>query len=199
MFDIHYRRPNGTQDRVGAESQEELGKLISSLSKDTCTVLFIQAHAEGWDVPVLTNEVTPAEQAEPAVPFSMVLEEYTGKRAVALDGLKIVDGVKPRYDLIPALAELEIAKAFTIGAAKYDAGVEDVQNWMHPSRTHRMMYSASQRHQTSRRLGEKVDSDTNRQHLALAIVDLMMMLEADLRGWADKDNFDPHCTKRPGV
>ncbi len=140
------------------------------------------------------------EDAKPKLPeFSVLVPEYTGARAVQLDGLKKADGIKVRFDLVPALAEFEIARIFTIGAMKYDADQEDVQNWMHPSRTHRMMYSASRRHLESRRLGEIVDKDMNCHHLAASIVDQMMILEADLRGWTDKDNFDPACLKRPGV
>lgn len=137
---------------------------------------------------------------KPKLPeFSVLVPEYTGARAVQLDGLKKADGIKVRFDLVPALAEFEIARIFTIGAMKYDADQEDVQNWMHPSRTHRMMYSASRRHLESRRLGEIIDKDMNCHHLAASIVDQMMILEADLRGWTDKDNFDPACLKRPGV
>lgn len=171
-------------------SASELPGFIAQLTAEGCTLLKVAQ----MDLQV------GAAQARPApVEFSMLVGEYEGNRALELDGLKKVDGIKPRYDLIPALAELEIAKIFTIGAMKYDAGHEDVQNWMHPSRTHRMMFSASRRHQESRRLGELVDADMKCHHLAAAIVDLMMILEADLRGWTDKDNFDPQCLKRPGV
>lgn len=171
-------------------SVDELPSFLAQLSSEGCTVLKVAR---------MDLQVTASEPQPTAVAFSMLLEEYTGKRAETLDGLKRVDGIKPRYDLIPALAELEVAKIFTIGAMKYDADHEDVQNWMHPSRTHRMMFSAARRHQESRRLGELIDPDTQRHHLAAAIVDLMMILEADLRGWTDKDNFDPMCLKRPGV
>lgn len=143
-----------------------------------------------------------AGSATKGLSFSMLAPEYHGERSVALDGLKKSDGVKVRYDLIPALAELEIAKVMTIGAMKYDAEREDVQNWMHPSRTHRMMFSASRRHQEARRMGEILDSGpgaTGCHHLAAAIVDLLLILEADLRGWSDKDNLDPLCLNRPGV
>lgn len=174
----------------------------TSCSANELPFLIAQLAAKGGTLLKVTQmdlQVAEAAQAPGPVPFSMLLGEYTGKRADSLDGLKRVDGIKPRYDLIPALAELEIAKIFTIGAMKYDAGHEDVQNWMHPSRTHRMMFSASRRHQEARRLGELVDEDMKCHHLAAAIVDLMMILEADLRGWTDKDNFDPQCLKRPGT
>ena len=166
----------------------------------------MEAYAEsvGQQVAALVSEgltiVSVLRQEVPALPeFSVLVPEYTGARAVQLDGLKKADGIKVRFDLVPALAELEIARIFTIGAMKYDADQEDVQNWMHPSRTHRMMYSASRRHLESRRLGEIFDKDMNCHHLAASIVDQMMILEADLRGWTDKDNFDPACLKRPGV
>lgn len=172
--------------------QADLGELIKTLTEDGKTVVSVrpmQNATEKAEPPVLL----------PYVPHDVVLEEYTGPRAVQLDGLKKLDGVKARYDLIPQLAELEVAKCFTMGAEKYDADHEDVQNWMHPSRTHRMMYSAARRHLGSRMLGEKTDKQSGRQHLALAITDLFMILEADLRGWTDKDNIDPLCLKRPGV
>lgn len=169
-------------------SQDDLGELIKTLTEDGKTVVSVR--------PLIGDlEKAPLDY----VPHDVVLEEYTGPRAVQLDGLKKLDGIKARYDLIPQLAELEVAKCFTMGAEKYDASHEDVQNWMHPSRTHRMMYSAARRHLTSRMLGEKTDAQSGRQHLALCITDLFMMLEADLRGWSDKDNLDPLCLKRPGV
>lgn len=158
----------------------------------------VNQHMEdGHTVVSVDRADLPSPSALPE--FSVLVPEYTGARAVQLDGLKKADGVKVRFDLIPAMAELEIARIFTIGAMKYDADQEDVQNWMHPSRTHRMMYSASRRHLESRRLGEIYDADMKCHHLAASIVDQMMMLEADLRGWTDKDNFDPACLKRPGV
>lgn len=128
----------------------------------------------------------------------MEVPAYEGPRSEAFDGGK-VDAVKARYDLVPELAMLEVTKALTIGAEKYDNGELDVQGWMHPNRTHRMLFSAERRHTTSRRLGEKVDRNTKCQHLALSIVNLLFILEADLRGWDEKDDFDPHCLKRPGV
>lgn len=154
----------------------------------------------GEGMTIVSVQRADAPKPEPKLPeFSVLVPEYTGARAVQLDGLKKADGVKVRFDLVPALAEFEIARIFTIGAMKYDADQEDVQNWMHPSRTHRMMYSASRRHLESRRLGEIYDADMKCHHLAASIVDQMMILEADLRGWTDKDNFDAACLKRPGV
>lgn len=188
-YSIQYLDQAGMPARFAC-SAEELPETLQGLLVNGGTVLQVTQQD-------LQREFSPSHPA--SIPFSMLLEEYQGKRALELDGLKRVDGIKPRYDLIPALAELEIAKILTIGAMKYDADQEDVQNWMHPSRTHRMMFSASRRHQESRRMGELIDPDTNRHHLAAAIVDLMMILEADLRGWLDKDNFDPLCLKRPGV
>lgn len=130
---------------------------------------------------------------------------YDGPVAECQDGLKRAKAPRVRYDLMPAMAELEIVKALSMGAAKYDAGKEDTQGWQHPSRTHRMLYSAARRHLEARRHGELTDGEpgnlipgqTGLQHLALAIVNLIFILEADLRGWTDKDNFDPLGLNRP--
>ncbi len=130
---------------------------------------------------------------------------YDGPVAECQDGLKRAKAPRVRYDLMPTMAELEIVKALSMGAAKYDAGKEDTQGWQHPSRTHRMLYSAARRHLEARRHGELTDGEpgnlipgqTGLHHLALAIVNLIFILEADLRGWTDKDNFDPLGLNRP--
>lgn len=187
VYTITYHSFAGDHRRLDV-TPEQLAPNMDSLIGEGMTI-----------VSVLRADTAEVEKAAVLPEFSVLVPEYTGARAVQLDGLKKVDGIKVRFDLIPALAELEIARIFTIGAMKYDADQEDVQNWMHPSRTHRTMYSASRRHLESRRLGEIFDADMKCHHLAASIVDQMMMLEADLRGWTDKDNFDPACLKRPGV
>lgn len=132
-----------------------------------------------------------------AVPHSLVMPPYEGPRAESgQDGVKF-SGHKVRFDLMPPLAEIEVLKALTLGTDKYDKGVLDVQNWMSDKITHRDNYSAARRHMQSYRLGEKIDPEDGLPHLAKAVVNLLMMLEADLRGWTAKDNLDPHCLKRP--
>lgn len=132
-----------------------------------------------------------------AVTFDMNVPVYEGKKAEpGQDGVKF-SRHKVRFDLLPPLALIEVAKALTVGTDKYDKGVIDVQNWMSDNITHRDNFNAAQRHMMARRLGEVVDPDDNLFHVGKAIANLLMMLEADMRGWEAKDNFDPHCTKRP--
>jgi hypothetical protein len=84
------------------------------------------------------------------------------------------DSGKVRMDLIPPLAEVEIAKVFTYGANKYNDW-----NWskgMDPVR----LEAAIKRHLAEWKLGYDNDPETGLSHLAHAGCGLMMLLETEL-------------------
>ncbi len=84
------------------------------------------------------------------------------------------DSGKVRMDLLPPLAEVEIAKVFTFGAQKYSDW-----NWakgMDPVR----LESAIKRHLAEWKLGYDNDPETGLSHLAHAGCGIMMLLETEL-------------------
>lgn len=86
------------------------------------------------------------------------------------------DAGKPRYDLIPALAEEAVVKVLTFGAQKYGA-----ENWRKVPDAHARYYAAARRHGAARRRGEYLDPESGLPHLAHEITCLMFMLELDLK------------------
>ena len=72
------------------------------------------------------------------------------------------DGGKPRFDLIPAEPLVEVAKVFTMGAAKYgDRNWEMGMEWSR-------VFSAMQRHLWAFWAGENLDQESGLHHLAHA-------------------------------
>lgn len=88
---------------------------------------------------------------------------------------KKFDNGKPRYSLLPVLALDETVKVLTYGSIKY----EDF-NWMKVEKPNDRFFSAAQRHLWSWQKGEKIDPESNTNHLANAITNLMFMLELEL-------------------
>lgn len=91
------------------------------------------------------------------------------------------DAQKPRYDLIPPHAELELAHVLTMGAEKYGAN-----NWHQGGPESKTRYiAAAQRHIAAYRRGETHDPESGRHHLAHAVASLMFVLEFECEdaGW----------------
>lgn len=91
------------------------------------------------------------------------------------------DAQKPRYDLIPPHAELELAHVLTMGAEKYGPN-----NWHQGGPESNPRYiAAAQRHIAAYRRGETHDPESGRHHLAHAVASLMFVLEfeAEDAGW----------------
>ena len=78
---------------------------------------------------------------------------------------------KPRTDLIPPLALLEIAKVLTYGASKYEVG-----NWKKEGVTYNRYYAACMRHMLQWQSGEDLDSETSISHIAHAASSLLFLL-----------------------
>ena len=87
-------------------------------------------------------------------------------------GIKHDQG-KPRFSLVPPLAEMEVVKVLTFGAEKYAP-----DNWrkIDPIR----YVDAAGRHINAHRRGEQADDESGLHHLAHAICCLMFQLEKAL-------------------
>lgn len=92
---------------------------------------------------------------------------------------KKYDTGKQRYDLIPALALDEVVRGLTAGAEKYNEAYDE-ENWRKVDYHDRRYFGALQRHSWAVRRGEKYDTETNVHHYALAICNLMFLLEKEL-------------------
>lgn len=85
------------------------------------------------------------------------------------------DESKPRFDLIPPIAELEVAKVLEYGARKYDP-----DNWRKVEGARNRYYAAARRHLNAWRTGEYHDLESRLPHLAHAITSLMFILELEM-------------------
>jgi len=81
------------------------------------------------------------------------------------------DAGKPRVDLIPAGALLDVARVFTHGAKKY----EDY-NWLRGTAWSRY-YAALMRHMLAWWGGEDLDDESGLSHLSHATCCLMILME----------------------
>ena len=96
------------------------------------------------------------------------------------DGMKF-DGDKLRYDLIPPLAQAEMVKALTFGAAKYKPN-----NWQHVDNALDRYFAAFERHVWAWKMGETVDPESGIHHLAHAACCLAFLYEHDVK-YSKKD------------
>jgi len=85
------------------------------------------------------------------------------------------DTDKPRTDLIPALAVLEVAKVMGHGAKKYAEF-----NWLGGLKSSRLV-AAALRHLFLWLAGESLDKESGLSHLAHAACDCLMALETLMR------------------
>lgn len=85
------------------------------------------------------------------------------------------DEAKPRFDLIPPIAELEVAKVLEYGASKYDAN-----NWRYVENPQARYMAAARRHINAWMQNESYDAESGLPHLAHAITSLMFILELEL-------------------
>ena len=82
------------------------------------------------------------------------------------------DQGKPRFDLIPPLAERCVAEVLQYGATKYAP-----DNWRKVPNAQARYFAAARRHLNAYQAGEKTDSESGINHLAHAITSLMFALE----------------------
>ena len=85
------------------------------------------------------------------------------------------DSEKPKMNLLPPKAIVEISKVLTFGASKYDA-----ENWRKLDDLQSRYTAGALRHIFAHMDGEELDSETNLSHLAHAMCCLLFKLEIEL-------------------
>ena len=93
---------------------------------------------------------------------------------MTLEGIKY-DSEKPKMNLLPPKAIVEISKVLTFGAAKYDA-----ENWRKLDDLQNRYTAGALRHIFAHMDGEELDPETNLSHLAHAMCCLLFKLEIEL-------------------
>lgn len=88
------------------------------------------------------------------------------------------DEAKPRFDLIPPIAELEVAKVLEYGTRKYDEN-----NWRYVENPQARYMAAARRHINAWMQNESYDDESGLPHLAHAITSLMFILELEQEQW----------------
>ena len=89
------------------------------------------------------------------------------------DGRKF-DGDKLRYDLIPPHAQKAMVEVLTFGAQKYAP-----DNWQLVPDAKRRYFAALERHLWAWKMGEVLDPESGKPHLAHAMCCLMFLFEHD--------------------
>jgi hypothetical protein len=84
------------------------------------------------------------------------------------------DQQKPRFDLIPPVAEKLLAEVLTFGATKYAPN-----NWRLVESASERYIAAALRHINAYRSGELLDPETNLPHLSHAMCCLAFILELE--------------------
>ncbi len=95
--------------------------------------------------------------------------------ATEIGGLKF-DSEKPRMDLLPMDALMEIAKVLTFGAKKYGD-----KNWEKGIARGRLR-AAQMRHDAAVEMGQELDPESGYLHVAHKACDVLMELALKLRG-----------------
>lgn len=91
-----------------------------------------------------------------------------------MTGIKY-DSAKPKMNLLPPKAVMEVAKVLTFGAEKYDA-----ENWRKLEDLQNRYTAGALRHIFAHMDGEELDPETNLSHLAHAMCCLLFKLEIEL-------------------
>jgi hypothetical protein len=86
------------------------------------------------------------------------------------EGLRYNEG-KPRVDLVPPSAILELAKVLTVGAKKYE-----VRNW-EKGMDHSKCYASAMRHLLKYWAGEDRDEETGELHLSHVLTNIAFLIE----------------------
>lgn len=90
------------------------------------------------------------------------------------------DAGKPRTDLLPPLALLEVAKVMGFGAQKYS-------EYNYRGLAQNRIVGSLLRHVYAHMAGEKADQETGYSHLAHAASCALMLLDVELLGNKDAD------------
>lgn len=106
-------------------------------------------------------------------------------REMAKTGAVKFDQQKPRMDLLPMDALLEVSKVLTFGAKKYAA-----HNWCAGMPWGRLL-AAALRHIGAFMLGENKDPETGLSHLAHAACCILFLLAYEQRSAGTDDRYKP--------
>ena len=97
-----------------------------------------------------------------------------------MTGIKY-DSAKPKMNLLPPKAIVEVAKVLTFGAEKYDA-----ENWRKLDDLQNRYTAGALRHIFAHMDGEKLDPETGLSHMAHALCCLLFKLEIELEDGESK-------------
>ena len=92
------------------------------------------------------------------------------------------DGEKPKMNLLPPKAIVEVAKVLTFGAEKYGA-----ENWKELEDLQNRYTAGALRHIFAHMDGEKLDPETGLSHMAHALCCLLFKLEIELEDGESKE------------
>ena len=98
-----------------------------------------------------------------------------------MTGIKY-DSEKPKMNLLPPKAIVEVAKVLTFGAEKYDA-----ENWRKLDDLQNRYTAGALRHIFAHMDGEKLDPETGLSHMAHALCCLLFKLEIELEDGESKE------------
>ena len=95
------------------------------------------------------------------------------------------DEDKPRIDLIPPQAIIDIAEVLTYGAGKYDS-----HNWRdNGGLDYSRLYAAAQRHLLSFWDGQSLDKETGMSHLAHAACCIVFLMSYETEDNGKDDRY----------
>ncbi len=107
--------------------------------------------------------------------FVRLTPEITGAIPVYEETGKKFDSGKPRMDLLPMDALLEVAKVLAFGAKKYGD-----RNWEKGLDVQRLR-AAQLRHDAATEMGQAIDEESGLSHTAHKVTDALMELALRLR------------------
>jgi len=94
---------------------------------------------------------------------------------------------KPRFDLIPPDALMELARVYTDGVEKYGAEKYGARNWERGQKWG-ICFGATMRHMWKWWGGERYNPESGLPHLAHAAWNVFVLLAYELRGMTELDD-----------
>lgn len=111
-------------------------------------------------------------------------KSYIEQKELLMEEGKKYDGGKPRMDLLPPNAIMEVAKVLAFGAEKYAP-----ENWRKLEDLQNRYTGASLRHVFAHMDKERLDKETHLSHLAHAICCLLFKLEIELEETREEERL----------
>lgn len=120
----------------------------------------------------VTVETVPKKPADDGRTYS---EADIVEKAPTSDAGRKFDAGKPDPTLLPPKGLLEVVRGLTVGAQKYDR-----DNWHRVPGARIRYMAAALRHLLAYQSGERIDQETQVNHLALACCSLLFLLGFDM-------------------